>query len=62
MMKVRTLDRCDFSDGEVSMREARHLTTIDIARCTVALVNWQSDFGEKVQSEFNCTINIPSKY
>ena len=35
MMKVRILDRCEFCDGEVSMREARRLTAIDLARCAM---------------------------
>ena len=37
-MKVRVLDRCEFCDGEVSMREARVLTALDHARCAMAAV------------------------
>ena len=37
MMKVRILDRCEFCDGEVSMREARRLTAIDLARCAMVV-------------------------
>jgi hypothetical protein len=38
MLKVRILDCCEFCDGEVSMREARHLTAIDLARRVMAVV------------------------
>ena len=38
MMKVRILDRCEFCDGELSMREARCLTAIDLARCVMAVI------------------------
>jgi hypothetical protein len=38
MVKIRILDRCEYCDGEVSMREARRLTAIDLARCAMALV------------------------
>jgi phage FluMu protein gp41 len=37
MMKVRILDRCEYCDGEVSMREVRRLTAIDLARCVMAV-------------------------
>jgi len=37
-MKVRILDRCEFCDGEVSMREAIRLTAIDLAKCAMAVV------------------------
>ena len=37
MMKVRILDRCEYCDGELSMREARRLTAIDHARCVMAV-------------------------
>jgi hypothetical protein len=30
MIKVRILDRCEFCDGEVSMREVRCLTAIEL--------------------------------
>jgi hypothetical protein len=38
MMKVRILDRCEFCDGEVSMREARRLIAIGLAKCAMAVV------------------------
>ena len=38
MIKVRILDRCEFCDGEVSMREVRRLTAIDHAKCAMAVV------------------------
>ncbi len=38
MIKVRILDRCEFCEGEVLMREVRRLTAIDHARCVMAVV------------------------
>jgi hypothetical protein len=38
MMKVRILNRCEYCDGEVSMREARRLIAIDHSRCVMAVV------------------------
>ena len=38
MMKVRILNRCEFCDGEVSMREAGRLIAIVHARCVMAAV------------------------
>ena len=37
MTKVHILDRCEFCDGEVSMREVRRLTAIDLVRCAMAV-------------------------
>jgi hypothetical protein len=45
MTKVRILDRCEFCDGEVSMRKVRCLTAIVLAKCAMAVVIGRSGFG-----------------
>lgn len=57
MIKVRILDQCEFSDGEVSVREANFLTAIDHAKCALALV-WGEAESLRKFSDFHCIPHI----